>query len=144
MKTQAPTQSQTLAFTTAALLNSSLPFMVLSLLCTLVGALALLTPATTVSKILLLVVLLLALPLAWLSLRLLLDAKVMQHWAQPDSEQNYADFDQSLLDLGMIKTLQSRDLITRARGCIGLQKKLLIMTAVQWIIFILALACRML
>lgn len=137
------TPTQTLAFTTAALLNSSLPFMLLSLLCTSVGALALLTPATTLSKILLLVVLLLALPLAWLSLRLLLDAKVMQHWAQMGS-QTCDDFDQSLLELGMIKTLQPRDLIARARGCMRLQKQLLLLAAVQWIICILALACRLL
>lgn len=138
------TQPQPLAFTTAALLNSSLPFMLLSLVCTLVGALALLIPATNLSKILLLIVLLLALPLAWLSLRLLLDAKVMQHWAHRDSGQTGDDFDQSLLDLGMIKTLQPRDLIDRARGCMRLQKQLLLLAAVQWLFFILALACRLL
>lgn len=136
------TPMQTLAFTTAALLKSSLPFMLLGLMGTLVSALALLTPAANLSKILLLVVLLLALPLAWLSLRLLLDAQVMQHWAQSGSEQSGADFDQSLLELGMIKTLPPRALAARARGCMRLQKKLLLLAAAQWIICILALACR--
>lgn len=136
------TPTQTLAFTTAALLTSSLPFMLLGLICTLAGALALLMPASMLGKMLLIAVLLLALPLAFLSLRLLLDARVLQHWAQEDAEQCLVDFDQSLLDLGMIKRLQPRNLSARARGCIGLQKKFLILAAVQWIIFILALACK--
>ena len=147
------TQTQTLAFTTAALLKSSLPFMLLGLLCTAIGAAALLTPAIRAHELLLIksllvFVLLLALPLAWFSLRLLLDAQVMQHWAQNNSEptsedfdRRLAEFDQSLVALGMLKKSQPRDLITRARGCIRLLKQLLTLVAVQWMLCILALAC---
>lgn len=142
------TPTQTLAFTTASLLYSSLPFMLLSLLCTLLAGAALLFSgeggALLVSKMLLLAVLLLALPLAWFSLRILFDARIMQHWAQSANEQACADFDQSLQELGLIKQVQTRDLLVRAQGCVRLQKNLIVLAVAQWIIFILALACRLL
>lgn len=143
MKTQTPTQAQTLAFTTAALLNSSLPFMLLSLVCTLLAAAAFLLAGEGAgwlwSKMLLLLDLLLALPLAWLSLRMLFDARIMQHWAQGADEPACAGFDQSLQALGLVKKVQTRNLLARARGCVRLQKSLITLAAGQWIVFILSL-----
>ena len=137
--------TQTLAFTTASLLYSSLPFMLLGLLCTLLAGAAFLFSgeALLVSKLLLLVVLLLALPLAWFSLRILFDARIMQLWAQSENEQACTEFDQSLQELGLVKQVQTRDLLARARGCVRLQKNLIALAVAQWIIFILALAGRL-
>lgn len=139
------TPSQTLAFTTASLLLSSLPFMLLGLLCTLLACATFLFSGEglLVSKMLLLAVLLLALPLAWFSLRILFDAQIMQHWAQSAHEQVCAEFDQSLQALGLLKLVQPRALAARAQGCMRLQKSLIALAVVQWIIFILALACRL-
>ena len=141
------TPSQTLAFTTASLLLSSLPFMLLGLLCTLLAGAAFLVGGEGVgllwSKMLLLLDLLLALPLAWLSLRILFDAQIMRNWARSANEQVCAGFDQSLQALGLVKQVQTRDLLARARGCVRLQKNLITLAVVQWIIFMLALACRL-
>jgi len=138
--------TQTLAFTTASLLYSSLPFMLLGVMCTLLAGAALLFSGEgdelLVSKTLLLAALLLALPMAWLSLRILFDARIMQHWAQSANEQAPADFDQGLQDLGLVKQVQIRDLSTHVRGCMRLQKNLIALAVAQWIIFILALAVR--
>lgn len=138
------TPTQTLAFTTASLLYSSLPFMLLSLLCTLLtGAAFLLSgEGMLVSKMLLLVALLLALPLAWFSLRILFDARIMQHWAQIANEHAPANFDQGLQELGLVKQVQTRDLLARAQGCVRLQKNLITLAVAQWIIFILALGVQ--
>ena len=155
------TQPQTLAFTTAALLKSSLPFMLLSLLCTLVAALALVSAAPLlsellwnrilVSKLVLLVVLVLALPLAWLSLRIIFDTQILHQWAHtgteqalPDFTHHLASFDQSLVTLGTRNCVAPRDLATRARGCLRLQKQLVVLVAVQWLLVTLALALRVL
>lgn len=138
------TPAQTLAFTTASLLYSSLAFMLLSLLCTLLAGATFLFSgeALLVSKMLLLVALLLALPLAWFSLRILFDARIMRHWAQSANEQACTEFDQSLQELGLLKAVQTRDLLARARGCVRLQKNLIVLAVAQWIIFILALGVR--
>lgn len=133
----------TLAFTTAALLASSLPFMLLGLVSTLASALMFLSPASAESAILLMVALVLALPLAWLSLRVLLDVQILRHWAKDNSEPACGDIDESLLELGMIKTFQPRDLLTRARACLALQKKLCLLVSAQWAIFLAALVARM-
>lgn len=132
-----------LAFTTAVLLKSSLPFMLLSLLCTAISAtsLVLVEHAGAGSQLLLIIVLVLALPLAWLSLRTLVDADIMKRWARGSDEQTYQDFDQSLKELGMVKAIQPRDLSARARACLVLQKKLIILVAAQWSLFVVAIAC---
>jgi hypothetical protein len=132
-----------LAFTTAVLLKSSLPFMLLSLLCTAISAtsLTLFEHTWAGSRVLLIVVLILALPLAWLSLRTLVDAAIMKQWARGSDEQTYQDFDRSLKELGIAKTIQARDLAARARACLGLQKKLLFTVAAQWSLFVVAMAC---
>src|SRR6187551_2088645 len=136
--------TQTLAFTTASLLYSSLPFMLLGLLCALLAGTAFLLAAEgmLVSKMLLLAALLLALPLAWFSLRILFDARIMQHWAQSAHEPACAEFDQSLQALGLLKIVQTRDLAARTQGCVRLQKSLITLAVAQWIIFILALGVR--
>ena len=120
--------------------------MLLSLLCTLLAAAAFLLAGGGAgwlwSKMLLLLDLLLALPLAWMSLRILFDARIMQHWAQSEAEPACAEFDQSLQALGLVKQVQTRGLLARARGCVRVQKNLITLAAGQWIIFILALAFR--
>lgn len=131
---------QTLAFITAFLLRSSLPFMMLSLLATSSAALALLFVTSVPGKILLLIVLLLALPIAWVSLRIFFDLQIMQKWSESDSEAQCDDFDQGLLALGLIKHTQARDLASRARGCLRLQKIVLALVSVQWIIFMTGVA----
>lgn len=133
-----------LAFTTAVLLKSSLPFMLLSLLCTAISAasLALLENAWTVAQVLFIVILVLALPLTWLSLRTLLDAAIMTRWTSNSDEQTYEDFDKSLKELGLVKATQARDLTARARACLKLQRTLILLVSVQWSLFIMALACR--
>jgi hypothetical protein len=139
-------KTQTLAFTTAALLKSTLPFALLSVICTTISAFALLGASTTTAKIVLAGVLVLAMPLAWLSLRLLFDAQIMGYWAQQggenglgDAHQALVDFDQSLTELGVLKSASPRDLLARARGCMGLQKKFLLLAILQWVLFLFVL-----
>ncbi|HEY6530174.1 MAG TPA: hypothetical protein VIZ65_15915 [Cellvibrionaceae bacterium] len=137
------TPAQTLATTTASLLDSSWPFMLLSLIASVISALALVLAQEGLhtGKILHLSVMVLALPAAWLSMRVLLDLKIMTLWREQHSESAYRSFDESLLALGLIKYPSERDLKARAQGCLRLQKHLIILAAGQWLICVAGLAC---
>lgn len=136
--------AQTLASTTASLLYSAGPFMLMSLLATVISALALVISEEPLqaSRVLCVGVIMLALPAAWLSMRVLLDARIMTQWAQHDGEPAFKAFDESLLALGLIKSMPERDLIDRARGCLRVQKRLILLAVGQWLLCVTALVCE--
>lgn len=130
----------TLALTTAVLLSSCVPFLVLSSICTFVSAIVLFLGQQTSlwNQGILLIILLLALPVSWLSLRVWIDTAIMKHWSTQHDEHACHMFDHSLHELGLITLVQPRDLAQRAGACLGLQKRLLIIIVVQWVLFLIA------
>lgn len=128
---------QQLAHTTAALLQSSVPFLCLSALALPLALAALLLSQSLWVTAMAMVILLLALPIAWLAMRVILDWQVLRHWSRTAPAP--AEFDQALIMIGLAAPVAARSLTERARGCLALLRRLLAAIAVQWLCLLMAL-----
>ena len=134
---------QHVAHTTAALLQSSLPFLYLSALALPLALVVMLASQSLWVTVMAIVILLLALPIAWLALRVLLDWQVFRYWSRM-ANPPLVEFDQTLVLLGLRTETAPRSLTERARACVALFRRLLAIVAVQWLCLLVILLVQVL